>query len=156
MTDKRDDRVRATLMSEALDLERRSSEFQQSLALQHSTGAIVSFTGVVRNTGQRGQPIDTLELEHYPGMTEAKLLAVAADAATQWQLEKIDVCHRIGVMRPGDTIVHVLVGASHRQEAFAACSHVVEQLKSTIPLWKKESGKSGSAWVVADTSAFSQ
>ncbi len=147
MTAKPASLISSSLTTKALDPSRRGSKFQQNIDKTHSVGAIYSFVGLVRSIGQQGQPIDVLELEHYPGMTETKLRQIAGYAAQNWQLIGIDVCHRIGPMCPGDVIVHVIVGASHRQKAYEACGYVVEQLKSEIPLWKKEIGNAGATWV---------
>lgn len=122
----------------------------------HDVGAVVTFTGTVRGVGAAG-PISSMTLEHYPGMTEAELARVEAEARQRWPLLASLIVHRIGTLRPGDNIVLVVTASSHRQAAFSAAEFLMDYLKTRAPFWKKESGPDGSgAWVDAretDTSA---
>ena len=112
-------------------------------------GAIVSFTGTVRGEAN-GRPLSSMTLEHYPGMTEAELARVEADAAARWPLQATLIVHRIGELRPGDNIVLVIAASAHRQAAFSAAEFLMDFLKSRAPFWKKESGPDGEAhWVDA-------
>lgn len=104
-------------------------------------GAVVTFTGLVRDVA--------LTLEHYPGMTERSLRAVADEAATRWPLLGGTVIHRHGTLAPGDPIVLVAVAASHRAAAFEAASFLMDWLKTRAPFWKHEAG---SGWVEAKAS----
>jgi len=109
-----------------------------------STGACVLFTGLVREWADGAQ---ALELEHYPGMTEASIAAIVRDARMRWQLDAVRVIHRVGRLAPGDQIVLVGVSSAHRHEAFAACEFIMDYLKTRAPIWKKEIGTGAACWV---------
>ena len=104
-------------------------------------GAVVTFTGMVRDVA--------LRLEHYPGMTERQLRAVADAATARWQLLGGTVIHRYGDLAPGDPIVLVVVAAAHRAAAFEAASFLMDWLKTRAPFWKHEAG---TGWVEAKAS----
>lgn len=112
-------------------------------------GAVVTFTGTVRgNTPDH--PIASMTLEHYPGMTEAELARVEAEAAARWPLSASLIVHRYGTLKPGDNIVLVITASSHRQAAFEAAEFLMDYLKSRAPFWKKEDGPDGRGnWVDA-------
>lgn len=112
------------------------------------TGAVVAFVGTVREMNATGV-VSSMELEHYPGMTEAALEAIAAEASRRWPLIDILVLHRIGWLRSCDQIVLTAVAARHRGEAFAACEFVMDFLKTRAPFWKKEASQEGARWVDA-------
>ncbi len=114
---------------------------------RNDTGALASFIGLVRD--RDGDPLATMELEHYPGMTESALQKIAEKACKRWQVQDLAIIHRVGVLRPGDQIVLVMVSSAHRGDAFAACEFIMDYLKTDAPLWKKETGKQGSDWVQA-------
>lgn len=109
-------------------------------------GATVSFGGIVRDDA--GDLLE-MEIEHYPGMTEAAIARFAAEAAARWHLTGCLVVHRHGPLAPGETIMMVATGARHRAEAFAAAEFLMDWLKSRAPFWKKERRRSGEAWVAA-------
>jgi molybdopterin synthase catalytic subunit len=109
-------------------------------------GAIVSFIGTVRD--QMGA-VDEMTLEHYPGMTEAELSRVEAEANARWPLQASLVVHRHGRLLPGDNIVLVITASEHRDPAFDAARFLMDYLKTRAPLWKRETGKGGSRWVEA-------
>jgi molybdopterin synthase catalytic subunit len=111
-------------------------------------GAVASFVGVARDRND-GAAVSTLALEHYPGMTEKAIEAIVEQAKARWQVFEILVVHRIGVLRPLDQIVLVVVSSSHRGDAFAACEFVMDYLKTEAPFWKKESTPAGERWVDA-------
>ena len=112
-------------------------------------GAIVTFTGTVRSAND-GDTIAGMTLEHYPGMTEAELERVEAEAHTRWPLQASLVVHRIGALRPGDNIVLVVTASAHREAAFAAAEFLMDYLKTRAPFWKKEVGADGKEhWVEA-------
>jgi molybdopterin synthase catalytic subunit len=90
-------------------------------------------------------------LEHYPGMTERHLERIAASAVERWRLDEVLVVHRVGEIRPGDAIVLVAVWSAHRAHAFESCRHIMEDLKSNAPFWKKERTADGSRWVAGNT-----
>jgi len=108
------------------------------------TGAVASFTGLARaDSGAT----TTLELEAYPGFTEAEIARIAAAAATRWGLQDWLIAHRIGPIAPGEPVVFVATASRHRREAFEACDHLMDYLKSRAPFWKKEHGPDGARWI---------
>jgi molybdopterin synthase catalytic subunit len=112
-------------------------------------GAVVTFTGVVRRLNE-GEPLQAMTLEHYPGMTEAELERVEAEAAQRWPLQASLIVHRVGLLVPGDNIVLVVTASAHRQAAFAAAAFLMDYLKTRAPFWKKEIGADGAEhWVDA-------
>jgi len=112
-------------------------------------GAIVTFTGTVRGTSA-GTELSSMTLEHYPGMTEAELARVEAEANTRWPLQGTRIVHRIGTLEPGDNIVLVVTASAHRHAAFEAASFLMDYLKTRAPFWKKETDAGGAGhWVDA-------
>ena len=109
-------------------------------------GAVASFVGTVRSRND-GSAVSGMELEHYPGMTEASIAAIVAQARTRWQLGAVRVIHRVGRLAPGAQIVLVGVASAHRHDAFAACEFIMDYLKTRAPIWKKEIGATGARWV---------
>jgi molybdopterin synthase catalytic subunit len=112
------------------------------------TGAVVTFTGLCRDEGGR---LAALELEHYPGMAEAEVARVVAEAAGRWPLAGITVIHRYGRIRPGQNIVLVATASAHRGAAFEAAEFLMDYLKTRAPFWKREHLADGSTgpWVEA-------
>ena len=108
-------------------------------------GAAASFAGTVRCAA--GEELESMFLEHYPGMTEKQLRRIALRAAEEHGLLGIGLWHRCGLLRPLEVIVYVHAIAARRQAAFAACGQVVDYLKTDAPFWKKESGSFGERWV---------
>lgn len=125
-----------------------SSEVKQLASGVGDIGAIVTFTGVMRDTNA-GAAVTAMTLEHYPGMTEDALLEVERQALQRWPLRASLIVHRVGTFRPGDAIVLVVTAAAHRQAAFAAAEFLMDYLKTQAPFWKKESGPRGERWVEA-------
>lgn len=112
-------------------------------------GGLANFVGVVRGTAH-GRPIVSMSLEHYPGMTERALAAIAEDATQRFSLQGCTLIHRIGTLAPGETIVLVLAAAAHRQAALDGCAYLIDWLKTRAPFWKKERFEDGAeAWVDA-------
>jgi molybdopterin synthase catalytic subunit len=110
-------------------------------------GAVVTFTGRVR--GAEGG-VAAMTLEHYPGMTEAELSRIEAEAQSRWPLRGSLIVHRVGELRPGDNIVLVVTSSAHRQAAFEAAGFLMDYLKTRAPFWKKETDASGkTVWVEA-------
>ncbi len=108
-------------------------------------GAIVTFTGVVRELANGG--LEGLYLEHYPGMTERALEAIVRQARERWTLGRVLICHRVGWLQPNDNIVFVGVSSPHRAEGFEAASFLMDYLKRDAPFWKKERSLAGEHWV---------
>lgn len=112
---------------------------------RHNAGAVVTFTGVVRDDGG----LTRMEIEHYPGMTERAIAAIMDEATARWSLLDCLVIHRFGPMAPGESIMMVATAAPHRGDAFAAAEFLMDYLKSRAPFWKKEIAAEGTAWVAA-------
>jgi len=113
-------------------------------------GAVVSFAGLMRDMNQ-GDRVSRMLLEHYPGMTEKALIAIAEEADKRWDLHGIRVLHRVGDLRPQDPIVLVVVTSAHRGEAFRACEFLIDYLKTRAPFWKKELTDRGEHWLDSRT-----
>lgn len=108
------------------------------------TGAVVSFTGLTRSGDGE---VSRLELEAYPGFTEAAIGRIAEAARTRFFLHDLLIVHRVGEIAPGEAIVFVATAAAHRREAFDAADHLMDYLKSRAPFWKKEHGPNGARWI---------
>jgi len=121
---------------------------RQLLAGAMAEGAVATFTGYVR-AGEGGREIATMELEHYPGMTQSSIQAILQRAGQRWPLLAAPVVHRVGRLHPGDQIVWVGVSSAHREAAFSACEFVMDYFKNEAPFWKKEEGPQGASWVEA-------
>lgn len=107
-------------------------------------GGVATFVGRVRS---ENESIRELYLEHYPGMTERKITAMVEKAKKRWTLTNALIIHRIGKMKPGDSIVMVVTAAAHRRDAFEACDFLMDYLKTDAVFWKKQTGPGDSAWI---------
>jgi molybdopterin synthase catalytic subunit len=114
-------------------------------SIQPQMGGIVTFLGVVRDDG-----IAEIELEAYEEAALQELLAIREEAMEKFSLLSVDIIHRIGVLRVGDHILLIVVGAGHRQQAFMGCEYILERIKMTVPIWKKETTPGGTRWVRGD------
>ncbi len=114
-------------------------------------GAVCSFVGTVRDRNE-GDAVATLELEHYPGMTEKSIEAMIDAAMARFDIYAARVVHRVGLLQPMDQIVLVVVTSAHRGESFQACEFLMDYLKTQAPFWKKEVTPAGSRWVDARVS----
>lgn len=114
-------------------------------------GAVCAFVGTVRDRND-GQSVSTMELEHYPGMTEKAIEAMIDAAHQRFDVHGVRVIHRVGVLQPQDQIVLVAVTSAHRGEAFKACEFLMDYLKTQAPFWKKEQTPDGARWVDARVS----
>jgi molybdopterin synthase catalytic subunit len=115
-------------------------------------GGIASFLGVVRSHHQ-GRTVVRLTYSAYPEMAEAECARIVADAETRWPV-RVALEHRLGTLEIGEAAVAVVAAGAHRDEAFAACRHVIEELKSRVPIWKREQfADGGHDWVGQDASA---
>ena len=124
------------------------AEIARLRANHPSIGAVASFIGIVRDLTE-GAAVGSITLEHYPGMTEKSLTAIAEQAKTRWNLFDVLIVHRVGVLGPTDQIVLVVTTSPHRGDAFAACQFVMDYLKTEAPFWKKEVSDDGARWVDA-------
>lgn len=113
-------------------------------------GATAVFVGTMRDFNA-GDDVRGMFLEHYPGMTGPFLEKLADEACRRWALLDVLIVHRVGELRPDDPIVLVAVWSAHRKAAFEACRHLMEELKSRAPFWKKERLDDGSRWVEGNT-----
>ena len=107
-------------------------------------GAVASFTGLAR---AEAGATTILELEAYPGFTEAAIGKIAEQARERFGLADLLILHRVGKIAPGEPIVFVATAAGHRREAFEACDYLMDYLKSRAPFWKKEHGPAGARWI---------
>ena len=114
-------------------------------------GAICSFIGTVRDRNE-GDKVATLELEHYPGMTEASINQMISEAKSRFDIFGAVVIHRVGLLMPLDQIVLVAVTSAHRGQSFQACEFLMDYLKTQAPFWKKELTPQGHRWVDARVS----
>ncbi len=114
-------------------------------------GALAAFTGYVRSDSG-GRRVESMLLEHYPGMTEASIDWIIDEAAERWPLLAVGVVHRVGLLRPGERIVYVGVASAHRAAAFRGCELIVDYLKTRAQFWKKERSAAGERWVASRAS----
>ena len=133
-----------TVQSESFDPGERLSAF--TAALDAEAGAVVSFTGTVRDLAG---DLRAMEIEHYPGMTEGAIATMLDTAAERFGLTAAEVLHRYGTLAPGEPIMMVITAAPHRRAAFEAADFLMDYLKSRAPFWKKEIGADGATWVAA-------
>ncbi|MGJ8513574.1 Molybdopterin synthase catalytic subunit [Carnimonas sp. R-84981] len=119
---------------------------QQLLAERRDIGAVVSFSGRVRDFSEVSN-VTALTLEHYPGMTEQALAELAEQARQRWSLSGVALVHRVGRLAAGDQIVLVMTLAAHRRDAFAGCEFLIDRLKTAAPFWKKEHLGDSERWV---------
>jgi len=124
------------------------AEAYRWLAACDEDGAVVTFTGKVRNHNL-GDNVAALTLEHYPGMTEKALQEIVDAARERWPLQRVTVIHRVGELFPGDEIVLVGVTSAHRGSAFSAAEFIMDYLKTRAPFWKREATEKGDRWVDA-------
>lgn len=116
-------------------------------AVSHpSTGGIVVFEGVVRDNA-RGKQVRYLEYDVYLEMAEQQIRTIITEAERRWGVERIAVAHRFGRLEIGEASVIIVVATPHRSEAFEACRYIIDTLKTTVPIWKKEVASNGEEWV---------
>jgi molybdopterin synthase catalytic subunit len=116
-------------------------------AVSHpGVGGIVVFEGVVRDTA-RGKQVRYLEYDVYPEMAIQQIRAIIVEAEKRWAVDRVAVAHRIGRLEIGEASVIIVVATPHRAEAFEACRYIIDTLKTTVPIWKKEVATNGEEWV---------
>jgi molybdopterin synthase catalytic subunit len=148
-------RLSVSIQAEDFDV---SHELAQLRLNDPRVGAVCSFVGTVRERNG-GSVVSSMELEHYPGMTEKSITAMMEEAAKRFDIFGARVIHRIGDLMPGDQIVWVGVTSAHRGQSFQACEFLIDYLKTQAPFWKKEQTPSGARWVdarVSDDDALSR
>jgi molybdopterin synthase catalytic subunit len=147
------ERSRVTIQSQDFDL---GTEVAALRAGNAAVGAVAAFVGTVRDRND-GSGVASMELEHYPGMTERAIEAMIDDAVQRFGIDGARVVHRIGLLQPLDQIMMVAVTSAHRGSAFQACEFLMDYLKTQAPFWKKEQTPAGARWVdarVADDAAL--
>lgn len=136
--------MRISVQEQPFDLGVESAAFACG---RKDMGAIVTFTGVVRDLPD--DPLEAMEIEHYPGMTEAALSEIATQAVTRFELGDALVIHRYGRLLPGEMIMMVATAARHRKSAFEGAEFLMDYLKSRAPFWKREITAAGADWVAS-------
>ncbi|MGJ8628868.1 MAG: molybdenum cofactor biosynthesis protein MoaE [Sulfitobacter sp.] len=136
--------MRICVQDQPFDLGAETNCFTQA---QSNMGAVVTFTGVVRDTPD--QPLNMMEIEHYPGMTEKALNTMADEALERFSLGDVLIIHRHGCLAPGEVIMMVATAAKHRKDAFEGAEFLMDYLKSRAPFWKREVTQDGPDWVAA-------
>ena len=121
-------------------------EINRVKAVSGDVGGIVVFLGTGRGTS-RGRTISKLDFEHYPGMAENKLNEIREKALKDFDIIEVNIVHRVSEISIGENIVLIVVGASHRADAFKACKWCIDELKRITPIWKKETTPDGEIWV---------
>ena len=140
--------ARVSIQTEDFNL---SQEVEQLRAGDKRIGAVCSFIGTVRDLND-GLNVSSMELEHYPGMTEKAIEAMIDEAMVRFDIFGARVVHRIGVLQPPDQVVLVAVTSAHRGTSFRACEFLMDYLKTQAPFWKKEQTPEGARWVDARVS----
>ena len=141
-------RLSVAIQTEDFDI---SHALAQLRADDPRVGAVCSFVGTVRERND-GIAVSSMELEHYPGMTEKAITAIMQEAANRFDIYAARVIHRIGLLQPQDQIVLVAVTSAHRGMSFQACEFLMDYLKTQAPFWKKEVTPDGARWVDARVS----
>ena len=127
-----------------------SKEIEALASSDGSIGAVSSFVGLVRDQDSRevsAEALKSITLEHYPAMTEKKLLEIEIKAKSRWNIKSSIIIHRYGRLEPGEKIVFVACASKHRQDAFDACNFLMDWLKTEAPFWKLEGSQSRRNWV---------
>ena len=139
---------RVTVQTEDFDLGREVAVLR---AADAGVGAVAAFIGTVRDRND-GLGVSSMELEHYPGMTERAIEAMIDEAVRRFGIGGARVIHRVGLLQPLDQIMMVAVTSAHRGSAFQACEFLMDYLKTQAPFWKKEQTPQGARWVDARSS----
>jgi len=142
-------------MSFTVSIQTQDFDVSQELAALRAgdarVGAVCSFLGTVRERND-GSSVASMELEHYPGMTEKSISTMMDEAKKRFDIYAARVIHRVGLLHPEDQIVFVAVTSAHRGESFKACEFLMDYLKTQAPFWKKEVTPEGARWVDARVS----
>ena len=138
-------RLSVSIQVEDFDVSQELAQLRDNDA---RVGAVCSFVGTVRERNS-GNAISSMELEHYPGMTEKSITSMMEEATKRFDIYGARVIHRIGLLHPQDQIVLVAVTSAHRGTSFQACEFLMDYLKTQAPFWKKEVTPEGSRWVDA-------
>jgi molybdopterin synthase catalytic subunit len=115
-----------------------------------SAGAIATFIGTTRNNNE-GRKVIALDYDAYPEMAEKELRRIGDDAKKKWRIERMAIVHRIGAVQIAEASVMIAVSAAHCDDAFQACRFAIEEIKKTVPIWKKEVFEGGEVWIGTQT-----
>ncbi len=140
--------ARVSIQTEDFDL---GAEVDALRKNDKRVGAVCTFTGTARDRND-GLSVSSMELEHYPGMTEKAIEAMIDEAMAKFDIFAARVVHRVGLLQPLDQVVMVAVTSAHRGESFQACEFLMDYLKTQAPFWKKEQTSEGARWVDARVS----
>jgi molybdopterin synthase catalytic subunit len=140
--------ARVVIQTEDFNL---ATEIAALRAMDKRVGAVCSFVGTVRDRND-GLSVSSMELEHYPGMTEKAIVAMIDEAMARFDIFGARVIHRVGLLQPLDQVVMVAVTSAHRGQSFQACEFLMDYLKTQAPFWKKEQTPEGARWVDARVS----
>ena len=140
--------TRVSIQTDDFDLQQEIAALRAGDA---GVGAVCSFIGTVRERND-GSAVASMELEHYPGMTEKAIEAMIDEARRRFDILGARVIHRVGLLRPQDQIMMVAVTSAHRGQSFQACEFLMDYLKTQAPFWKKEHRAEGASWVEARSS----
>ncbi len=138
-------RILCTITNQSIDMQ-KLMEFVADPA----AGALATFVGMTRNTNE-GRQVVRLEYECYPGMAEKEMVKIAEEVLARWPIRKIAMMHRLGRVDIGKASVAIAVSSGHRHAAFEACHYAIDQLKETVPIWKKELYEGGELWIGSQT-----
>ena len=135
--------VKIKIQNDDFDVSKETKILQEN-----QTGAIVSFVGIVRGFDEKSNNvIESMTLEHYPGMTELEIKKIVKQGYERWDITGATVIHRVGKLFPSDQIVFVGVSSRHRQNAFDSCNFIMDWLKTKAPFWKVEEDDCQKKWV---------
>ncbi|MDC0093581.1 molybdenum cofactor biosynthesis protein MoaE [Alphaproteobacteria bacterium] len=135
--------IHIRIQNEDFDVSKENKKLQKN-----QPGAIVNFVGIVRGFDEKkNEPIHSLTLEHYPGMTELEIENIVKEGFQRWNISSVTVIHRVGKLLPSDQIVFVGVASKHRQNAFDSCNYIMDYLKTKAPFWKIEENQNEKKWV---------
>jgi molybdopterin synthase catalytic subunit len=124
-----------------------AAELGRFLEGRGADGAVVSFTGLVRSASKAGEPVERIELDWYPGLTDRSLGEIAEDALRRFGVSDVLVVHRCGTVRAGAPVVFAAAAAPHRRDAFLAADYLMDRLKTDAAFWKREDGPEGGRWI---------
>jgi molybdopterin synthase catalytic subunit len=139
--------MKVEITSKIFDPWEELQAYEKTLIAQGKYGAVATFVGTMRDYNE-GDMVQAMFLEHYPGMTEKYLQTLSETALQRWDILETLIIHRIGEIKPGETIVLVAAWAGHRAPAFESCRFLIDELKSRAPFWKQETLSEGVRWLV--------
>jgi len=140
--------VKIVIQKESFDAYHSVSDYQKTL--QQQFGGTVTFVGTMRDFNE-DEKVDSMFLEHYPGMTEKQIKHICNNAGSKWEISDLLLIHRVGLIHPNEPIIVIAVWSTHRSAAFNACRYIINELKTTAPFWKNEQHGDDKKWVEKNT-----